>query len=134
MNGRLPIVIVGDFNDELEYLLTPDFKKYLKANKLLVYDKNKKFTSYHKYDYTFNVKEGKLVYQGVTENPHQTLDQVIYSNKFKLTDFELCPEKGLGKMEVPYKHKVIKGEITNPPNYDQWPSDHAMMKYQFMRS
>lgn len=134
--GNLPMIIVGDFNDELKYLCTDKFKKYLKNKNLRIYDQNKKITSYHKYDYKFDETEKTLIFQGVTDNPYQTLDHIIYTNSgrysFKLNNFKIEPPTGLRDMQVPYKHRKIKGEIVNEPNYDVWPSDHALMVYELL--
>ena len=48
-HNSFPIIIVGDYNDELTEL-TPEFTNFLKNSHMIIFPNNK-ITSYHKYDF-----------------------------------------------------------------------------------
>lgn len=128
------IILVGDYNDELKLLVDDEFKRWLKTNHLTIYNGNNKITSYHQYNYVFDQIEKKLVFQGIEEDhPYKVLDQIIHSTSLQMFKQTIKPPEGLLGLQVPYKHQIDQdGEIINLPNYQIWPSDHAMMIYQLI--
>lgn len=127
----VPIVMVGDFNEEASALFR-DLETDLSSHGLEAYRKHQKITSYHAYEFHYDEKQRKLVFDGLSKNSEQIIDHLIYTNYLILKQVNLKPKNGLAGLQVPYQHKITKKEIIHEPNYKTWPSDHAMMVYEFV--
>lgn len=130
-NFEMPIIMVGDFNEEAETLYE-DLQDNFLEHQLELYRKNDKITSYHAYEFHYDKKQKKLILDGLSDRKEQKLDQIVYSSELILKQQRVRPKNGLKGLQVPYTHKVVKKDIINESNYKTWPSDHAMMIYDFL--
>lgn len=128
-----PIIMVGDFNEDANTLFNDtDLQTLFSNNDLEPYRKNTKVTSYHAYEFHFDEKQRKLICDGESTRAEQSIDQLVYSNQLMLKHVLTRPKNGLKGLQVPYTHKIVGKEFVHYQNYQIWPSDHALMIYEFL--